>query len=294
MTHADISTTIAERARAGEVLTDTELHELDRADVLSLGMLADEVRRARVGDEVGYTRVLEVDLAAPDLAPDAGDALARAGEVRLVGLGGSLDAASDAVRRIRAAIGPATRLSGFSLATLRDAGWGTLAATLAALKGAGLQAIAEAPIDLVEPADAAIVFDVGLELGALSVHEPCGEGRVALVRRLREFTPGQRAVKAVAPLARVQTVSAPTTGYHDVRLVALTRLALPDVAVVQVDWPQFGPKLAQVALTFGANHLDRVSCSDDPALGWRRASVEEVRRNIVAAGFTPVESGVGP
>jgi 2-iminoacetate synthase ThiH len=45
-----------------------------------------------------------------------------------------------------------------------------------------------------------------------------------------------------------------------------------------------------VALTFGANDLDRVSTVDDESLGRRRTSVEDVRRNITAAGFTPVES----
>ena len=47
----------------------------------------------------------------------------------------------------------------------------------------------------------------------------------------------------------------------------------------------YGPKLAQVALTFGADHLDRVSAIDDAALGRRRTPVEDVKRNIAAAGF---------
>ena len=69
------------------------------------------------------------------------------------------------------------------------------------------------------------------------------------------------------------------------RAVALVRLALPSVQNIQVDWAQYGPKLAQVALTFGANDLDRVSTIDDETLGRRRTSVEDVRRNIAAAGF---------
>jgi 2-iminoacetate synthase ThiH len=71
--------------------------------------------------------------------------------------------------------------------------------------------------------------------------------------------------------------------------VALARLALPGVRYIQVDWTQYGPKLAQVALTFGANDLDRVSTTDDEALGRRRGSAEDVRRNVAAAGFTAVE-----
>ena len=98
-------------------------------------------------------------------------------------------------------------------------------------------------------------------------------------------------MRRFAPLAREQSVAAPTTGYHDVRLVALARLGLPSIDRIEVDWPQYGPKLAQVALMFGASYLDRVSPVDDPALGPRRATLEEVRRNIEAAGFRPAGPG---
>jgi hypothetical protein len=293
MSHPIVSSAIAERALAGLALTEAELDELDHADVLSLGMLADEVRRTRVGDTVSYMRVLEVDAASPTLPSGAEEALRNADELRVRGLPRSLAEATELVGRLRESSGPAMRLAAFSLAGLRDSGWGPLTGTLAALKDAGLQAIAEAPVDLVEPSDVAEVFGAGLALGTLSVEEPYASGRVALVLRIRAFTPG-RGIGRVAPLPRVQPASAPTTGYHDVRLVALARLGLPDVRALEVDWLRYGPKLAQVALTFGANHLDRVSCTDDPALGWRRASVEEVRRNIVAAGFRPVESGSTP
>jgi 2-iminoacetate synthase ThiH len=58
---------------------------------------------------------------------------------------------------------------------------------------------------------------------------------------------------------------------------------------VQVDWLRYGPKLAQVALTFGADDVDNVSTSDDAPEGRRRAPLDEVRRNIEAAGFTPAK-----
>ena len=96
-------------------------------------------------------------------------------------------------------------------------------------------------------------------------------------------------LRAVAPLPREQSIAVPTTGYDDVRAIALARLALPSVKNIQVDWMQYGPKLAQVALTFGASDLDRVSMVDDESLGRRRTSVEDVRRNIAAAGFTAAE-----
>lgn len=282
----EINTAIAERALAGERMTEAELTELDSVDVLSLGMLADGVRRARVGGEVGYTRVLEVS-GSSDLASLA-EQSARADEVRILTPGATLDETAQLVARVKAAIPAGVRLTGFSLATLEESDWAPLQVILESLREAGLDAIAEAPVDLVEPADVQAARDAGLDVDALSVQRPFDAGRVALVLRFREFPADRRGRAAVAPLAREQSVTSPTTGYHDVRLVALARLALPDTRIIEADWQQYGPKLAQVALTFGANHLDRVSTDDDASLGRRRTRVEDVRRNITAAGFTPV------
>jgi aminodeoxyfutalosine synthase len=81
----------------------------------------------------------------------------------------------------------------------------------------------------------------------------------------------------------------PTTGYNDVKSVAIARLAAPNIQSIQVDWLRYGPKLAQVALTFGADDVDNVTASDDAPEGRRRAPLEEVRRNIEAAGLEPAE-----
>ena len=69
------------------------------------------------------------------------------------------------------------------------------------------------------------------------------------------------------------------------KTVAIARLAAPNIATIQVDWLRYGPKLAQVALTFGADDLDGVSAVDEAPDGRRRAPLEEMRRNIEAAGF---------
>jgi 2-iminoacetate synthase ThiH len=71
--------------------------------------------------------------------------------------------------------------------------------------------------------------------------------------------------------------------------MAMARLAAPNIPTVQVDWLRYGPKLAQVALTFGADDIDNVSASDEAPDGRRRAPLEEVRRNIEAAGLDPAE-----
>jgi aminodeoxyfutalosine synthase len=82
---------------------------------------------------------------------------------------------------------------------------------------------------------------------------------------------------------------APTTGYEDIKRVALARLIVDNVPSIQVDWAAYGPKLAQVALTVGADDIDAVSADDDTSAGRRRAPLEEIRRNIRAAGQEPVE-----
>jgi aminodeoxyfutalosine synthase len=81
----------------------------------------------------------------------------------------------------------------------------------------------------------------------------------------------------------------PTTGYEDVKRVALARIVVDNVPSIQVDWNLYGPKLAQVALTVGADDVDAVSAEEETGQGWRRAPLEEIRRNIRAAGQEPVE-----
>ena len=259
---------IAARAKAGQPLAGQELDHLAAVDVLSLGMLADEVRRLRVGDTVTYSR-------------DA--------ETRLATLPALLADAATAVRRAKAARGG--ELVGYSLADVIDRNWGALADVLQQLKAAGLDAIAEAPVDRITDLVGALrtAHATGVPVKVLSLQRPLPGSRTAYLLQVREIVTQLPWIHAVAPLPREQSIAVPTTGYDDVRAVALARLALPSVRNIQVDWTQYGPKLAQVALTFGANDLDRVSTVDDETLGRRRTSVEDVRRNITAAGFTPAE-----
>ena len=286
----NINTAIADRARANEALTGAELDELATVDILSLGMLADEVRRARVGDAVTFVRVVEVQGSSGAAgASDASDTNG-AGEIRIIGLPATLTAAVAAVARSKAAARE-VRVSGFSLADVVERGWGDLVDVLRQLKSAGLGAIVEAPLDRLVDAGAALQAcqDAGLTVQCLSVQKAHAEGRTSLLLQARALVARFPWLTTFAPLSREQSVAVPTTGYDDVRAVALARLALPAVPTVQVDWAQYGPKLAQVALTFGANDLDRVSVIDDESLGRRRTSLEDVTRNIVAAGFQPRE-----
>ena len=283
----NINLAIAERARAGEALTAAELDELGASDILSLGMLADEVRRARVGESVTFTRVLEISGA-------SGASGATAAELRISDLPATLEDAEGLVAEARMLAG-AQRLTGFSLAEIADRHWEKLVDVLKRLKRAGLDAIAEAPVDRLQDAEAALraCEAAGLPVCCLSLQSPIErDGRSSWLIHLRDLVAKFPKIDTVNPLSREQSIAVPTTGYEDVRAVALARLALPTGKTIQVDWAQYGPKLAQVALTFGANELDRVSTIDDESLGKRRTSVEDVKRNIVAAGFTPVEKAV--
>ena len=187
-------------------------------------------------------------------------------------------------------------LTGFSLAEIADRHWGKLTDVLKRLKHAGLDAIVEAPVDRLHDAQDALTAceAADLPVRCLSLQSPIeGDGRSSWLIHLRELVTKFPKIDTVNPLSREQSIAVPTTGYEDVRAVALARLVLPSVKNIQVDWTQYGPKLAQVALTFGANDLDRVSTVDDESLGKRRTAIEDVKRNIISAGFTPVERLAG-
>src|SRR5262249_9356292 len=96
-------------------------------------------------------------------------------------------------------------------------------------------------------------------------------------------------IRAFAPLPKQQNPAMPTTGYDDVKRIALARIIVDNVPSIQVDWALYGPKLAQVALTVGADDVDGVSAEDDLSAGPRGAPLEEIRRNIRAASLDPIE-----
>ncbi len=84
-----------------------------------------------------------------------------------------------------------------------------------------------------------------------------------------------------------------TTGLDDLRVVAASRLLLDNFPHIKAYWVMLGPKLAQVALNFGADDLDGTIVEErithtagaTTAKGMTEA---ELRHLITAAGFTPV------
>jgi 2-iminoacetate synthase ThiH len=259
-------------------------------DLLALGMAADEIRRRRHGNRVTFVRVATLDLAQATQPMWDG----QPGEVRLTGVPGDLDAAVAAVRTVTARAG-GTAVTGFSLADLAAAS-GDLAGLgrwCRALAAAGLAAVAWAPLDRLEAAaeHVGVALDAGLSVGAITVERTPAD-RLALFDEVTALVHRFPQVEVFSPLPQRVAGVSPSTGYEDVHMVALARLLTP-VLHIQVDWQRYGPKLAQVALTFGADDVDGVSPADEVVEGRRRAPLEEIRRNIRAASAEPVERAAG-
>jgi len=258
-------------------------------DIISIGMEADAVRREKHGSRTTFLRVAVVD-AAPGATLDWP---AAAGEVRVAGVPPTSAAA---VARVREVVERAkgTPVSAFSLADLEQLAIReqiTLRALLENLRAVGLDLVAEAPFDELQDPRRSIeeVNIAGLALARLTVHKLPSADTLSWMKRIADLQHTVGVIRAFAPLPRLVNPAVPTTGYDDVKRVALARLAVPNVPSIQVDWALYGPKLAQVALTIGADDVDAVSAEDDSSQGRRRAPLEEILRNIRAAGQEPVE-----
>jgi aminodeoxyfutalosine synthase len=197
------------------------------------------------------------------------------------------------VRSARAIAGGRT-VSGFRWSDVErwaEGRTGGVKHVLAGLREEGLDVLAELPLDATADVAAAVeqLSAAGFERIRLTVENGGAAARADLWLSASSVQERFGKIQSLNPLPTVLKTFRPTTGYEDVRSVAMARLAAPDIPVIQVDWQRYGPKLAQVALTFGADDVWGVSASDEAPEGRRRAPREEIRRNIEAAGFEPVE-----
>ena len=251
--------------------------------------MADEVRRQRHGAATTFVRVAAVPADPSAAMPPIG----AAGEIRIVGTPVSRAAAVARVREVVAHAGRAP-VSAFSLAdleTLAAADGGSLRSLLEELRAAGLELVGDAPVDVLADARRSIeeVNIAGLSLARLTVDRSPSPDPLPLLKSVSELQRAVAVIRAFAPLPRRFNAAAPSTGFDDVKRVALARIIADNIASIQVDWTLYGPKLAQVALTVGADDLDAVSVDDAAPQGHRRSALEDVRRNIRAAGYEPVE-----
>jgi aminodeoxyfutalosine synthase len=278
-------------AAAGQALTRAEAERVAACpDLPSIGRLGELARMARHGNRVTYVRVLELD--GP---PHAGIEIGAAGELRLLGAPDSIEAARAWVRAAEGA--GAGVLTGFSLIDLLGlvrGETGALAAVARDLRGEGLASLAEVPLDALVDIDAGVtalraVADGGLGAWRATVTRAEFAERLDIIHRASAIQRQTSAFKSFAPLPQVDPGDQPSTGYDDVRTVALARLVCPEIPSIQVDWPLYGPKLAQVAIAFGADDIDRVPVASSPELGRRRSPREEIERHIRMAFAEPAE-----
>jgi hypothetical protein len=272
-----------------EMISDSEAQELlESRDLISIGVRADDLRRKLHGARTTFVRVFELHVDAPPASLPSGTS---AGEFRIVGRPASLDAAVAAVRSASRIAGDVP-VTGFSLVDLLALdGAPSLAAACRALREAGLEAIAEAPLDRLDDPGVAITAarGAGLAVPRLTIHALAAADRVSLLNRARDLQKAVGGFRAFAPLPRSMSVAAPSTGYDDVKQIALARVIAANIESIQVDWSLYGPKLAQFALTTGANDVDGVAAVDPGILGTRRSPIEEIRGNIRSAALEPVE-----
>ena len=255
-------------------------------DILSLGVIADEKRKRTSGNKVSYVRVMKHQFD----KPLQNKILPSATEIRLTGTPTSVADAIAAVESAKSIVGERF-LSGFSLANLseltRDGG---LLEALRGLKQAGLDMVSELPLDNCSQPETAVenLAESGFKQVRLTIQKVPKENRVELLICARMLCEQHQIAFAINPLPTKFDDLRPTTGFDDVKFVALARI-VTNISTIQIDWQQYGPKLAQVALMFGADDLDNVSGLDTSPNGPRRSPVAEVQQNVKAAGFIPEE-----
>ena len=259
---------------------------LETPDLIAVGVAGDDVRRRMHGTRTTFVRVFEVHVDAP---PQSLPPRVSAGEFRIVGRPATLEAAVAAVRAT-SALAAGVPVTAFSVADLSALHAG-LTETCAALREAGLTAISQLPIDRLPHAEGAVraIRHAGLSLWTMTVETLDEATRIGVCETARSLQHAVGGFKAFAPLPRQISVTQPTTGYDDVKQVALARVMVGNVPSIQVDWALYGPKLAQVALTVGADDVDNVAAVDPGILGTRRSPLEEIKGNITSAALEPVE-----
>jgi aminodeoxyfutalosine synthase len=286
-----METDLEQKALRGEAFTRTEAEQvMASADLVRVGVLGESARKARHGNRVTFGRVSVLQPGSE--TTNWGDA----GEVRLAGKPSSV---AEARERVRAAVAlaPGVPLTGFSAADLLELAAGdhlALVDIATTLKREGLESLAEVPLDLLGDTENVIEVVRAIRHGGLgawraTISRSSADQRLDLIERSAAVQHETGAFKTFAPLPREDVPEQPSTGYDDVRTVAVARLVCSGIASIQVDWPLYGPKLAQVAIAFGADDIDGVAAIDALNLGPRRAPREEIERQIRAAFADPVE-----
>jgi aminodeoxyfutalosine synthase len=143
--------------------------------------------------------------------------------------------------------------------------------------------------------------EIGLRSNATMLygHIETPEERVEHLLLLRELQDHTRGFVAFIPLAFHPDNTAlshlpKTTGFDDLKTIAVSRLLLDNFDHIKAYWIMLTPRIAQIALRFGANDMDGTVVEekiyhDAGATTPQGLSRAELERLIRAAGRTPVE-----
>jgi cyclic dehypoxanthinyl futalosine synthase len=123
------------------------------------------------------------------------------------------------------------------------------------------------------------------------------EERLEHLRRLRELQDRSHGFTAFIPWPfqprnTVLNEVEKTTAFEYLRMLALSRIYLDNFDNIQASWVTQGPKIAQLALFFGANDFGSTMIEENvvAAAGVSfRLSEQEIRRLVSDAGFLPAQ-----
>jgi aminodeoxyfutalosine synthase len=130
-------------------------------------------------------------------------------------------------------------------------------------------------------------------------HIESAEDRVDHMMRIRALQDETAGFMTFIPLAfqpwEAPAMSLPeTTGFDDLKTIAVSRLMLDNVPHIKSYWIMIGPRLAQVGLSFGADDIDGTVTEekiahDAGAPTAQSMTVHELVRLVREAGRKPVE-----
>ena len=131
-------------------------------------------------------------------------------------------------------------------------------------------------------------------------HVETPDEKVDHLLRLREVQDETGGFLCFIPLrfhpenTRLAHLAAPASGLEDIKTIAVSRLILDNFPHIKVFWIMFGVKVAQVALSYGADDFDGTVVEEKithraGAATPQGLTVGEIRGLIREAGLTPVE-----
>ncbi|MBI5183619.1 MAG: dehypoxanthine futalosine cyclase [Nitrospinae bacterium] len=194
------------------------------------------------------------------------------------------------------------KISGISLKEvlirLKDAGLGSI-------PGGGAEILVDKIRESISPNKCSanewlMVMEIAHQMGIRSTatmmfgHIESIRDRVTHLIRLRELQDRTGGFTAFIPWSFQPQNTAiggdPSTGLDYLRTLSVSRIVLDNFDNIQVSWVTQGPKIAQIALLFGANDMGSTMIEENVvrAAGVSyRISEEDIRRLIKEMGFSP-------